>query len=358
MTNLPEISQINKPTGQLKRLTVDKLRKEAATAPAVDSNLLIVKTADEWISEALSEPAQLMLFGPLWFTGETCVLFAETNVGKTILAVQIGMAISKGQSVLGLAVEGGPRKVLYCDFELSKRQFANRYTEEGHAVGYFGENFLRVEMNAEAETPEGEDAETYTAMCIEQIAKDHGVSVIIVDNISYLKSDTEKARQAVPFMQYLTRMKRRDGLSLLIIAHTPKRSPYEPLSINDIAGSAAVGRFIDSAFAIGKSQIDPQLRYLKQVKERNTHKVHGGDNVIICELTKSSGFLEFAYLREEHEMKHLKRQNGDDQEERNAEIYEAYKEKNSLREVANIFGISHQTVKRVVERMKGEENQV
>ena len=58
------------------------------------------------------------LFDPFWYEGEIGCLFADSNVGKSILAMQIAADIAKEQ------------RVLYFDFELSEKQFQLRYTDE------------------------------------------------------------------------------------------------------------------------------------------------------------------------------------------------------------------------------------
>jgi RecA-family ATPase len=58
--------------------------------------LFTVKTASRWIEQAKTRPIPQMLFSEFWFEGELCILFADTNLGKSILAVQIGNSISKG----------------------------------------------------------------------------------------------------------------------------------------------------------------------------------------------------------------------------------------------------------------------
>ncbi|MBT3748037.1 MAG: AAA family ATPase, partial [Bacteroidetes bacterium] len=63
--------------------------------------LFTVKTADRWIEQAKTRPIPKMLFGEFWFEGELCILFADSNVGKSILAVQIGDSISKGMHIGG-----------------------------------------------------------------------------------------------------------------------------------------------------------------------------------------------------------------------------------------------------------------
>ena len=51
-----------------------------------------------------------MLFDKLWYEGEICILFADTNVGKSILAVQIGDSISRGKAIRGFEIEAKRQK--------------------------------------------------------------------------------------------------------------------------------------------------------------------------------------------------------------------------------------------------------
>ncbi|KUK77210.1 MAG: Uncharacterized protein XD92_0883, partial [Proteiniphilum acetatigenes] len=62
----------------------DNLQQLKASQPA---DLLEVKTANKWIEQASRRPIPRMLFSEFWFEQELCILFADTNVGKTILAV-------------------------------------------------------------------------------------------------------------------------------------------------------------------------------------------------------------------------------------------------------------------------------
>lgn len=54
------------------------------------SGCLIVKKANLWIEDAKNRPIPNMLFSELWYENEVCILFSDTNNGKSVLAVQIG----------------------------------------------------------------------------------------------------------------------------------------------------------------------------------------------------------------------------------------------------------------------------
>ena len=94
-----------------------------------NKGLFTLKTANHWIEQAKNRPIPKMLFGEFWLEGELCILFADTNLGKSILAVQIGNSICKGDRIPGFKFEIQKQTILYFDFELSDKQFENRYSK-------------------------------------------------------------------------------------------------------------------------------------------------------------------------------------------------------------------------------------
>jgi hypothetical protein len=76
-------------------------------------------------------------------------LFADTNVGKSILAVQIADNVARGEAYGLLCCETKAQKVIYFDFELSDKQFEGRYSEKNNDYFtnhyQFSENFYRAE---------------------------------------------------------------------------------------------------------------------------------------------------------------------------------------------------------------------
>ena len=81
-----------------------------------------------------------------------------------------------------------------------------------------------------------------------------GARILIIDNLTYLKAENEKAKDALPLMKHLKALKSKYSLSILAtLAHTPKRDMSKPLSPNDLQGSKMLMNFCDSSFAIGKS---------------------------------------------------------------------------------------------------------
>lgn len=305
----------------------DNLQQLKASQPA---DLLEVKTANSWIEQASKRPIPRMLFSEFWFEQELCILFADTNVGKTILAVQIADSISRGKSIPGFKLETNAQKVIYCDFELNDKQFQGRYSLNYEDPYVFSDNFLRVEINPEADFPEDASFEFALSNAIERVITDNGAKIVIIDNITYLRHENERAKDALPLMKHLKRLKSKYNLSLLVLAHTPKRDLTKPLTRNDLQGSKVLMNFCDSSFAIGESSYDSSFRYIKMVKVRSTEHIYDSDNIIVCQITKPDNFLHFEYLHLDSEYKHLKTVTERDREILVEEVSKCIKEDPSI----------------------------
>ena len=309
----------------------------------IDSNCFYIKPMNEWIEGAKNRPIPNMLFSELWYENEICILFADTNLGKSILALQISNALSKGINIEGFKMEVQSQKVMYFDFELSDKQAENRYSENYLNHYEFSSNLLRVEINPENEIPiQFKDFDSYLCHSIECSIVKYDTKIVVIDNLTYLKSDTEKAKDALPLMKLLNGLKKKYNLSILVLAHTPKRDSSKALTKNDLSGSKMLMNFCDSSFAIGESSQQSGIRYLKQIKQRNTELIFDTHNVIICQIEKKSNFLEFVFLGFESEINHLKPKNNEDQLN---EIIELKKQNMPNTQIADKFGITEGTIR-------------
>jgi hypothetical protein len=133
-----------------------------------------------------------------------------------------------------------------------------------------------------------------------------GAKILIIDNITYLRHENERAKDALPLMKHLKMLKNKYNLSLLVLAHTPKRDLTKPLTRNDLQGSKVLMNFCDSSFAIGESSSDSSFRYIKMIKVRSTEHIYDSYNIIVCQITKPDNFIHFNFLHLDSEYKHLK----------------------------------------------------
>jgi hypothetical protein len=329
----------------------DEEKSSLSIAHPVEISLLKVRTGNECINDAKSRPIPKMLFSEFWHEGELAILFADTNLGKSILAVQIANAISKGVPTKGFKLDAQKQKVLYFDFEMSDKQFEKRYSEEYQNHFCWDDNFLRVEINPNYISHLKFETELFKA--IENAILKYEAKILIIDNLTYLKTQaTDTAKEALPLMKLLKELKLKHDLSILALAHTPKRNLSNPISKNDLAGSKHLANFADSIFAIGESVKDKSLRYLKQIKARATEMIYDTENVMVFEITKHINYLGFAFTEYGNEKDHLRAQSESQIAELDANILELKKADPTISnyEIAKRLSTNKMKVKRVLER--------
>jgi RecA-family ATPase len=336
---------------------IEEVRQEALLHEEKEEKyrLLKVETANEAIRRAASMPVPKMLFSECWFQHELCFLFADTGLGKSILAVQIADSITTGKPIPGFKMEADPQPVLYLDFELSEKQFQNRYSEDYRENYRFSDRFHRLHVDRDKIDASG-DFEVDLKADIESAIKETSSEVIIIDNITWVKTETEKARDALPLMKYLKGLQRTYHLSILILAHTPKIAESSPISVNDMAGSKHLMNFVDSAFALGRSHKDGKLRYLKQVKVRACEAVFTSHHVAIMRIEKDRNFTGVRVVDYSTEYEHLKPLKEVEREILTQKIIELKREQPGLsnHEIARKTGTNHTNVGRVLRRMEPE----
>ena len=300
-----------------------------------DIGMFTIRTANRTIAEAAMRPNPRQLYQELWYEGEVCCLFSDSNLGKSIYAVQMADTIAT------------LRPVLLVDCELTDKQFQMRYTDIDTGVMHiFPELLYRAEINPN--TLDVKDYETKIFHHIEAAAQHMKCNIIIIDNLTYLCNSSDKGVDAGLFMMKLMNLKKKYGWSLLIIAHTPKRSLMSPITQNDLAGSKKLYNFFDSVFAIGKSAKDSRLRYVKQLKVRAGEFRYDSSNVIVYEIEKTDGFVHFEFKEFSTEKEHLKERTEKEITSTHRNVHELKSQGKSTREIAAYLGLSKSKVDRLI----------
>lgn len=332
--------------------------KRMAASGDIQPNIFVVKTANEWLEKAKTLPIPRKLFGELWYEGELCILFADTNLGKSILAMQIADAISRGISLFDFPLEAKKQPVVYLDFELTCKQFHGRYSNNYEREYKFHKNFFRAELDLSVDLPEYIDFSDFLIVAIEKRMRMKKAKILIIDNITYLNDRVEKAKEAAPLMKKLNALKKKHNFSMLVISHTPKRDLSKVITQNDIQGSKMIANFIDSSFAIGRSIKDEDLRYIKQIKIRNGENKYGTENAIICQIAKPDNFLHFEKVSYGSEYDHLKQRSKKDKQDLEENIIALYEseENLSLQDIADRLGTYKMKVKRILDKHKGNKS--
>jgi len=275
---------------------------------------------------AASEPDPKPLYYNLWNEGEIAILAGETGCGKSICAVFILNELCK----IGY-------KILYYDFELSPKQFQDRYK------GYqFHENFLFGDWEPDPDEPEA-------VFNIDTILADieaSGVDIVCIDNITALSlKNTVDQDAAMEVMRGLKKLQKEGGISVLVLAHTPKRRQSDPLIINDLAGSKTLANFADSVFFINFSNLGKNIRYIKHVKTR-TPKLCNTFGVVIEK--GQDGMIKLVHDGELSEQEHLTGEPIDERISTAANLRD--KEGKSQTQIAQLMKISQATVNRLLKK--------
>lgn len=308
-------------------------------------NVLMSKLANEWLEIGLKMDNPDELFGKIIHEGEVGIMFSNTGKGKSLLAVQLADAISNGNPILGLRSK--KNKVIYFDFELSTKAFQQRYSNDNNTLYNFSNDFIRVEIdrNQIIETKNVSFEELIIESIKGQIIRAQA-KVIIIDNITFLSASNEKSQEALALMKFILDVSRKDNCSILLIAHTPKRDIYTPIQLEDLAGSKALSNFVDVCFCIGESVKGSDIRYIKQLKNRNYPIEFGPDNVINCQITKENCFLKFDFLGFGSEKSHLQQDNKETDLNKYQKARDLKNSGKSNVEIANTFKCSEKTIRR------------
>ena len=344
--NLPKIGDLIEANKQLMSRLSEKEPEAAVPASKefLNVGMLSVATANDSVSNAISRamPRDLWEGRGMIYENEVTCIFGDTNVGKSIFAVQVGVDIARNGHT-----------VLYLDCELSDRQFAKRYINEaGDQHFTFPPNFYRAEIgNMGTIENYGEDFENSILESIKSAVCQTGATVVIVDNLTWLCSQSEHADSAGRLMTNLVALKRDHDLTVIVVGHTPKRDPSNPVTMNDLAGSKRLVNFFDSVIAVARQNGEQKFCYVKHLKGRNDMIVYDSTNVLAYKIEKEyDGFLGFSLTTTAPKGQFLKidRDRGSLKEEVESYLNVNY----SAEKIAGILGLSRATVYRLIKDIR------
>lgn len=340
---------------EFNRIVEEQLNKEniesteVAAVPAVSSeHRLCIRTAAQRIYDARLQPDIKPHFDVYFQKGELAILFGDTGKGKSIAAVTLSDAITKGQFCMGLENAYGPLTTLYYDFELSDKQFQKRYSNESGEVYIFNDNFY-IDNLEFAELIPKDRTQRFENLLIDRIRKDIKevkAEVVVIDNITFLTTHSaEDSQVALSLMRLLKELKTETGISILVLAHTPKKTNPFGITIQDLAGSKHIPNFADSVFALGYSNNDSGLRYFIQVKpSRSGELKFDKENVLVCEIEKINNFLTLVPKGFAKEYDLIKNDSTESEE--------------SLKEAAFKLKENNKTVRQISEELKVSKSKV
>jgi AAA domain len=177
----------------------------------------LILTLAAWEGRDLPEPEWLL--GQVVSTTSRSLVEGKTGLGKTNIAIALGLRIAAGNGFLHWSGPGTPRKVLYIDGEMSNRLLLTRLRAEVRRLGFSPAGFHALSAHDVEDfrllnTAEGQ---MFLRKIIEQIG---GVDFIIFDNVMSVVSgsmiDEVPWGQVLPFARWLTKR----NIGQLWIHHT------------------------------------------------------------------------------------------------------------------------------------------
>lgn len=328
------------------------------------SGILKVRSVTDSAVQGSKQPKQKMMCGPMIRERDTCIFFGDEGTGKSIFAYQIADAVSRGVSMFpdqyGFINECAPKRTVVFDFEMLEREIWDRYSDKGLLYG-FNENFFRASIDDQWL------GQTNTAHKIldhiEAIVKQKEAQFIIIDNITWICEETTDNTIAGKIMKRLDSLRKSmSDLSIVVIAHTPKRDRSQPLESRHLAGGKSLSNFCTNLFAISESMSDPNVRYIKHLKCRGNQKQFTIDYVPEMVITKIDAMLKYELMGYGTEQEHLSHMDLSEQADNIDNFIVDLVEKNHsyrsiAKEVLRAFSLkmSHTTVKRRYDRYMQEK---
>ena len=277
---------------------LDKLDKELGQ-PMKEEDLDLqymevfnMKPMADVMDEARSQHPLRQLCSSLIYEDDLCMVFSDTNVGKTLLAMDIAAMIASGEDIEPYHCDTKPQKVLYIDCEMSQGQLFHRYENR-----LFHENLIRATLSDKMDPAMAQD---FAVDAIQQYCTETGCRVVFVDNITALGStvDVEDATDIMLNLKKLTK----EGITVVVIAHTPKIETNQPLVKESMGGAKVLANLCDSIIGIARTR--QGYRYVKHLKTRMVKDTTDNSELDYFTISEEP-YLHFQYEGRETEQKLL-----------------------------------------------------
>lgn len=176
-----------------------------------------------WDSEGLcnSSPDMYCFAAPK----EIGVIIADQNVGKTLVAVDIGLARASGGGCLGLA-RIAPEKTLMVDVETGRERLAKMVqqfsTSEGYACELIGSNFILHCLRDDDNGIPIDLMNIQRQKLLREVIRNNGIQFVVLDNLLGLFPGMRNAGSAKwqECFKFIRNMEQEFSVSFLIVHHS------------------------------------------------------------------------------------------------------------------------------------------
>ena len=235
---------------------VDKVACVAPHGPRHDntSSLRAVSLASLFSTRF---PAREHVLSPWFRTGESCLIWAGSGVGKTMLTLSLALAMAGGGSVWEWVVPK-PRKVLIIDGEMNQVDLQERLLMllDCGAVANVDRDAAATNLQIIARQAQDPESVFFDItrhdhqLALLDRCRGEGVDVLIIDNLSTVADGLEDENDAAAFrtvQSFLLRMKAANITTILV--HHSRKDGAEP------RGSTALNTTFEVILGLKKPQV-------------------------------------------------------------------------------------------------------
>ena len=246
-------------------LEAASVESEAGSADPLDSWPKYLRTSDEIMETDWPEPTWAI---PGLLPVGLCFLAGAAKIGKSMLALQICLAISSGTAIFGEDVQKG--RCLYLALEDPERRLKSRMVLQGWESG------LQVDfLTIGSFTDRLGDLRRGGAERLGARIEAAGYRLVIIDTLSRaIQGDHNDNREMTEWLAPLQELAQNQGCAILVIDHHRKSSGFDPDAISDILGSTAKGAMADTVWGLYRERGKNSARFVitgREVSERTLH---------------------------------------------------------------------------------------
>jgi hypothetical protein len=188
--------------------------------------------------------------------GAGCLLVGATGMGKSVLAEQVGLAVSSGQDIFGMKVHGA-RKVHYIqaenDEDVMQRDLVSIVDNLEMDVKHVNKNFTVRHVFGLSDSS--------FAQYVEHDIERFQPELIVVDHYqAYTDNDLNKAEAFKQWITPIDEMLKAHGIGLLLVVHKGKPKDVSGWDIRELVyqqmGSSAQANWARTAMEIRPSKND------------------------------------------------------------------------------------------------------
>lgn len=173
--------------------------------------------------------------------GDVTVMTGDPGAGKSLLALVLGGAVARGESIAGIDCSRG--SVVYLDAENGGREIHRRL----HSLGVPEVDVTVVEADGVNLRDEADFAG------LEALVSKFGPSLLVLDSLTALwpGANERKTEDVAPTLYELKRLAERHGVAVMLLHHRPKDG-------GEYRGTTAIAAAAQLGFTLSRVKEDPQ----------------------------------------------------------------------------------------------------